>query len=77
MCSPSFRHTLKHSRKGKNIVELKLPSCEIKEIKNDVEFSNLFEQLLEKRSKYIENKLSYDSEKDKNTKIGSVPENFE
>ena len=58
MCSPSIRHTLKRSRVGKNIDELKLPSCEIKEIKNDVEFSNLLEQLLEKRSKYIKNKLS-------------------
>ena len=55
MTSPSFRHTLKRSRAGKNIDELNLPSCEIKEIKNDVEFSNLFEQLLEKRSKYIKN----------------------
>ena len=57
MSSPSFRHTLKRSRAGKNIDQLKLPSCEIKEIKDDVEFPNLFKQLLEKRSKYIKNKL--------------------
>ena len=57
MCSPSFRHTLKRSRAGNNIQELTLPSLEIKEIKNDVEFSNLFEQFLGKRSKYIKNKL--------------------
>ena len=77
MCSPSFRHTLKRSRAGKNIDELKITSCEIKEIKNDVEFSKLFEQLLEKRNKYIKNKLSYDLKTDKNTRIESVPENFE
>ena len=49
MCSPSFRHTRKRSRSGKNIDELNLPSCKIKEIKNDAEFSGLFKQLLEKK----------------------------
>ena len=53
MSSPPVRYTLKRSRAGKHIDELKLPTCEIREIKNDVEFSDLFEQLLEKRSKYI------------------------
>ena len=57
MCSTSFRHTLKRSRPGKNIEELKLPSLEMKEIKNDVEFSNLFEKFLGKRRKYIKNKF--------------------
>ena len=56
---------------------MKLPTCEIREIKNDVEFSDLFEQLLEKRSKYIKNKLSRNLEKDKDTRIKSVPGNFE
>ena len=45
MCSPSFRHTIKRSRAGKNIEKLKLPSLEMKEIKNDVEFSNLFQKI--------------------------------
>ena len=56
---------------------MNLPTCEIKEIKNDIEFSDLFEQLLEKWSKYIENKLSYNLEKEKDTRIESVPENLE
>ena len=76
MSSPSFRHTLERSRARKNIYELNLPNCEIRKIKN-VEFSNLFEQLLEKKSKYIKNKRSYNLKKDKNTRIGSVPQNFE
>ena len=49
----------------------------IKELKNDVEFSDLFEQLLEKKSKCVKNKLSRNLEKDKYTRIVSVPENFE
>ena len=56
MSSPPVIHTLKRSRAGKHMDELKLPTCEIREIreiKNDVEFSELFEQLSEKRSKYI------------------------
>ena len=76
MSPPPIRYTLKRSRAGKHIDELKLPTCEIREIKNDVEFSDLFEKLLEKRSKYIKNRLSCNLEKDKNT-IESVPENFE
>ena len=77
MSSPPVRYTLKRSRAGKYIDELKLPTCEIREIKNDVEFSDLYEQLLEKRNKYIKNKLSHNLEKDKDTRIKSVPENFE
>ena len=76
MSSTPVRYTLKRSRAGKHIDELKLPACETREIKNDVEFSNLFEQLLEKRSNYIKHKLSRNLEKDKDTKIESVPENF-
>ena len=74
---PPVRYTLKRSRAGKHIDELKLPACEIKEIKNDVEFSDLFEQLLEKRSNYVKNKLSRNLEKEKDTNSESVPENFE
>ena len=53
MPSPPVRYILKRSRAGKHIDELKLPTCEIRKIRKDVEFSDLFEQLLEKRSKYI------------------------
>ena len=53
MSSPPVRYTLKRSQAEKHIDELKLPTCEIREIKNDVEFPDLFEQLLEKRSNYI------------------------
>ena len=77
MSLPPVRYTLKRSRAGKHIDELKLRTCEIREIKNDVEFSDLFEQLLEKRSNYMKNKLSRNLEKEKDTKIESVPENFE
>ena len=56
---------------------MKLPTCVIREIKSNVEFSDLFEQLLEKRRNYIKNKLSRNLEKEKDTKIESVPENFE
>ena len=77
MSLPPVRYTLKRSRAGKHIDELKLPTCEIREIKNDVEFSDLFKQLLEKRSNYIKNKLSRNLGKEKDTKIESVPENFE
>ena len=56
---------------------MKLPTFEIREIKNDVEFSELFEQLLEKRSKYIKNKISGKLEKNQDPEIESVPENFE
>ena len=52
MSLPPVRYTHKRSRAGKHIDELKLPTCEIREIKNDVEFSDLFGQLLEKRSNY-------------------------
>ena len=77
MSPPPVRYALKRSRAGKNIDDSKLPTCEIREIKNDVEFSDLFEQLIEKRSKYIKNKLSHNLEKDKDTRIEYVPENFE
>ena len=50
---PLVRHTLKRSRAVKHIDVLKLPTCEMREIKSDVEFSDLFGQLLEKRSNYI------------------------
>ena len=75
MSSPPVKHTLKRTRAGKHIDELKLPTCEIREIKNDVEFSELFEQLLEKRSKYIKNRISRNLEKDQDPEIESVPEN--
>ena len=58
MSSPPLKYTLKRSRAGKHIDELKLPTCEIREIKNDVEFLELFKQLLERRTKYIKNKIS-------------------
>ena len=77
MSLPPVRYTLKSSRAGKHIDELKLSTCEIREIKNDVEFSELFEQLLEKRSKYIKNKISRKLEKNQDPEIESVPENFE
>ena len=76
MSSPPVRYTLKRSRAGKHIDELKLPTCEIRDIKNDVEFSDLFEQLLEKRSNCIKNKLSRNLEKDKDTKVESASENL-
>ena len=76
MSSPPVKHTLKRTRAGKHIDELKLPTCEIREIKNDTEFSELFEQLLEKRSKYIKNKISRKLEKNQDPEIESVPENW-
>ena len=77
MSSPPVKNTLKRFRGGKHIDELKLPTFEIRETKNYVEFSELFEQLLEKRSKYIKNKISRNSEKNPDSGIKSVPENFE
>ena len=77
MSSPPVKDTLKRSRAGKHIDELRLPTCEIREIKNDVEFSELFEQLLEERSKYIKNKTSRYLEKNQDPEIESVPEDFE
>ena len=67
----SKKHTFKRPRAGRNIDEFKLPSCEIREIKNDKEFSDLFEQLLEKRSKFITNKLSQKLTEIKNIKTDS------
>ena len=77
MSSPPVEYTFKRSRAGKHIDELKLPTCEIREMKNDVEFSELFEQLLEKGSKYIKNKISRNLEKNQDPEIESVLENFE
>ena len=77
----SKKHTFKRPRAGRNIDEFKLPSCEIREIKNDKEFSDLFEQLLEKRSKFITNKLSQKLTEIKNIKTETLekvvePKNF-
>ena len=54
-----------------------LLSCEIQKMKNDTEFSNLFEQFIEKRSKYITNKFPHKISKEKITRTESVSENCE
>ena len=72
MFSPPVIYTLKRSRAGKHIDKMKLPSCEIREIRNNVEFSDLFEQLLEKRSNYMKKKLSLNLKKDKDTRISVI-----
>ena len=68
----SENHTIRRLRAGKNIDELKLPSCAIREIKNDIEFSDLSEQLLGKRTKFITNKLSQKLTENKNTKTETL-----
>ena len=74
----SKKHTLKRPRAGRKMDEFKLLSCEIREIKkNDVEFSDLFEQLLEERSKFITNKLSNKLTEIKNTKTETLENVFE
>ena len=68
----SKKHTFKRPRAGRNIDEFKLPTCETREIKNDIEFSDLFEQLLEKRSKFITNKLCKKLSEIENTKTETL-----
>ena len=51
---PSRKHTLKRPR-ARNF---KSKYIDIREINNDIEFSEFFEQLLEKREKFISNKCS-------------------
>ena len=46
--------------------------CVMRKINNDIEFSYLFEKLLEKRSKLITNKLSRKLTEIKNTKTETL-----
>ena len=52
---PSRKHTFKRPR-ARNF---KSKDIEIREINNDIEFSESFEQLLEKTEKFISNKCSH------------------
>ena len=77
----SKKHTFRRPQAGKNIDELRLPRCELREIKNNIGILDLFEQLLEKRSKFITNKLSRKLTEIKNTKAETLakvlePTNF-
>ena len=62
---PSQKHTLKRSR-ARN---LKLKDIEIREINNDIEFSEFFERLLEKTEKFISNKRFINTEKENSKKL--------
>ena len=55
---------------------MKLPTCELREIKNDVEFSVIWTIVREKKQIY-KNKISRNLEKNQDPGIESVPENFE
>ena len=68
---PSRKHTLKRPR----VRNFKSKDIEIREIDNDIEFSEFFEQLLEKREKFISNKCSnkYGKRKIEDTPTESKP----
>ena len=68
---PSWKHTFKRPR-ARNF---KSKDIEIREINNDIEFSEFFEKLLEKTEKFISNKCShkYGKRKIGETSIESKP----
>ena len=56
---PLRKHTLKRPRARKFKLKTITKDIEIREIKNDIEFSEFFEQLLEETEKCILNRLSH------------------
>ena len=70
---PSGKRTFKRPRARKIKPETFAQEIKIKEIKRDIEFSYLFEQLLEKTEKLI-SKSTYKVEKEKTEVTSAKPE---
>ena len=76
MSSPSFRRTFKRPRKIKTKSLVKV--FEVTEIKSDIEFSNFFKQLLEKKETFISKSARKVEEgKFENFSTKSTPDNSE